>query len=228
MFMGLYVISVGGSLIVPDEIDVGFLKSFKEFIIKRIEKGDRFILIAGGGKICRKYQGACVEVSEISDYEKDELGIEVTRLNAFLLKNIFKGFANSVVIKNPIEQVVDFKESVLIGAGWKPGCSTDYDAVLLAKRFDSKNIINLSNIDYVYDSDPKENVDAKRIEKISWDDFKKIVGDEWNPGLSAPFDPIASKEASELGMSVAIINGNNLKALENYLEGNEFQGSLIE
>ncbi len=226
--MGLYVISVGGSLIVPEEIDVRFLKNFKDFIIKRIEKGDRFILIAGGGKICRKYQSACVEVSEISDYEKDELGIEVTRLNAFLLKNIFKGFVNSVVVKNPVEEVVDFQESILIGAGWKPGCSTDYDAVLFAKRFDSKNIINLSNIDYIYDSDPKVNFDAKKIEKISWDDFKKIVGDEWNPGLSAPFDPIASKEASEFGISVAIINGNNFKALEDYLDGKEFKGSLIK
>ena len=63
--MTLHVISVGGSLIVPEELDTDFLILFKNFIIKRIEKGDKFILIAGGGKTARKYQNAAGQVSGI-------------------------------------------------------------------------------------------------------------------------------------------------------------------
>jgi uridylate kinase len=90
-----------------------------------------------------------------------------------------------------------------------------------------KKIINLSNIDYVYDKDPKKFPGAKKVEKFSWAEFRKLVGDKWNPGLNAPFDPIASKIAQESGMEVAIMNGRNLKNLKNYLEGKKFKGTTI-
>ncbi|MFH1359118.1 MAG: UMP kinase [archaeon] len=226
--MALYVISVGGSLIVPNEIDTGFLKEFKQFIEKRINLGDRFIIVTGGGKTCRKYQQAALEVGNVDDEENDWLGIRVTRLNAHLVKSILKDNANPNLIKDPENDLIDFKEPILIGAGWKPGWSTDFDSVILAKRFNSKNIINLSDVDYVYDSDPDKNPNAKPIKHMSWKDFKKLVGDKWKPGLSAPFDPIASKEAEASNLKVAILNGKNLDNLENYLDNKEFIGTLIE
>ncbi len=226
--MALYVISVGGSLIVPEEIDTIFLSSFKQFIIKRIERGDRFILIAGGGKTARKYQAAAAEVSGIDNEEKDWLGIHSTRLNAHLLRTIFKLWANPKIISNLEEDNVEFKEEILVGAGWKPGWSTDYDAVELAKRYKAESIINLSNIDYVYSEDPKLNPKAKKFEYISWKDFRKIVGDVWDPGMSAPFDPIASKLAEKASLKVAIMNGRDFDNLNDFLDGKKFKGTLIK
>ncbi len=226
--MGLYVISVGGSLIVPEDIDTHFLSIFKQFIIKRIEKGDRFILVAGGGKTARKYQMAAGEVSGLDDEEKDWLGIHSTRLNAHLLRTVFKLHANPIVIKDFDKQTdIVFNEKILVGAGWKPGWSTDYIAVLLAEKYGANTIINLSNIDYVYSDDPKLNPDAKKYERIKWSDFISIVGDKWDPGLSAPFDPIASKRANKNNYKVAILNGKNLENLNNYLNGKKFEGTLI-
>jgi len=228
--MALHVISVGGSLIVPEAIDKDFLMFFKQFIIKRIEKGDRFILIAGGGKTARYYQEAAASVSGIDNEEKDWLGIHSTRLNAHLLKTIFKLWANPKVIKNYEKDLGDlkFSEKILVGAGWKPGFSTDYDAVLLAEKFGAESVINLSNIEYVYSEDPRMNPNAKKYENISWSEFKEIVGDVWDPGMSAPFDPIASKLASKLNLKVAIMNGKHLNNLNNYLEGKKFKGTLIK
>ena len=226
--MTLHVISVGGSLIVPEEVDVDFLASFKQFIIKRIEKGDRFILIAGGGKTCRKYQKAAAEVAGVDNEEKDWLGIHSSRLNGHLLRTVFKLHANPQLVTNPEKDKVDFKEHLLIGAGWKPGWSTDYIAVLLAKQYGANSVINLSNIDYVYTDDPKINPHAKRIEKINWTKFREMVGSEWDPGMNAPFDPIASKKAQEYGLRVAILNGKNLANLYAYMDGDKFIGSLIE
>ena len=230
--MALYVMSVGGSLIFPDEIDVEFLKKFKEFILNRVEKGDRFILIAGGGKICRKYQQALKSVvKDISDEDNDMMGINTTWMNAYLLKSVFGDLVNNEVIKNPTEQEVDFgegsEEGVLVGGGWKPGCSTDFDAVLIAKRFHADTIINLSNIDYVYDKDPNKFDDAEIIKEIDWSEFQKLVGDKWDPGLNAPFDPIASKECAKLGLRVAILNGKNLKNIGKFMDGEEFVGTRI-
>ncbi len=228
--MALHVISLGGSLIVPDKIDTDFLASFKQFIIKRIEKGDRFILITGGGRTARRYQDAASHVSGIDDEEKDWLGIHSTRLNAHLLRTIFKLYAHPKVIKDfdDEQDEIDFNEKILIGAGWKPGWSTDYIATLLAIKHKAESIINLSNIEYVYSEDPKVNPGAKRYEEISWKEFREIVGNKWDPGMSAPFDPIASKLADEKKLKVAILNGKNLTNLNEYLDNKKFKGTIIQ
>ena len=220
------IMSLGGSLVVPDEIDIPFLRKFRAFILDQTKNGRRFVIIVGGGKICRKYQHAASEVSKLEKEDIDWLGIHSTRLNAHLLRTIFRGHAHPRIVKDPTERI-EFSVDILIGAGWKPGWSTDYDAVLLAKQFGSKTVINLSNIEYVYDKDPKHHSDARRFETISWDDFRRIVGDEWDPGLNTPFDPVASKEAQSLGLSVLIASGRDLKNIDSFLEGKPFRGTLI-
>jgi uridylate kinase len=221
------VLSVGGSLIVPEEIDTTFLSSLKELVEKGIKKGKKFIIITGGGRICRKYQAAASSVTKLNAKEVDWLGIHATRLNSELVKAVFGTKAEEVVVHDPFAKIV-FNKPVLIAAGWKPGWSTDFDAVLLAKRFKATKLINLSNIDYVYTADPKTNPDATKIENISWKEFRKIIPKKWAPGLNSPFDPIASKESESIGLEVAIINGKKLGELENYLGGKEFVGSLIK
>jgi len=219
------IISLGGSLIVPEDIDIEFIKGFKSLIISQLKK-HRFILITGGGKTCRKYLNAAKEIKEITSDDGDWIGIFTTRLNAQFMKTIFKEYAHPNIISNPTQKI-DFKEDVLFAAGWIPGCSTDNDAILLAKNLNVKTVINLSNIDYAYDKDPKKYPDAKRIEETTWKEFRKIVGNKWDPGLNAPFDPIASKQAEQLGIKVIIMNGKNLKNLENCLDKKKFIGTII-
>jgi uridylate kinase len=220
------VVSVGGSLIVPDQIDTDFLKRFKGLVLEKIEQGLAFAIIVGGGKTARRYQDAANTVTPLSRQDLDWVGIHSTRLNAQLLRNIFVGYAHQQIIKNPTADI-EADEPVIIAAGWQPGCSTDYDAVLIAKNLGASRLVNLSNIDYVYDSDPKKNPSAKPIERIGWSDFRSLIPPEWDPGLSSPFDPIAAKEAESLGLEVAIINGEKLEEFSNYLEGKSFVGTVI-
>ncbi len=224
------ILSLGGSLIVPEDIDAVYLRALRETIEKEIQNGWKFVIITGGGKICRKYIASAAEAhGGVTDEDKDWLGIHVTRLNAQLVRTIFRDIAHPRVNTNPhdLEDFYDFKESVLIAAGWRPGFSTDYAAVILAKYLDIEKIVNFTNIDYVYTEDPKMNPHAEKIENISWTDFRKIVGDEWSPGLNAPFDPIASKLAQEAGLEVAILNGKNLKNFQDYLEEKSYIGTKI-
>src|SRR5690606_24495401 len=122
----------------------------------------------------------------------DWLGIHSTRLNAHLLRTLFIEEAQARIVKNPTHRI-KARDAIVIGAGWKPGWSTDYCAVMAAKTLGAKKLVNLSNIDYVCDQDPREFPDAKRIERIDWDAFRKLIPDEWDPGLSAPFDPVAAR-----------------------------------
>jgi uridylate kinase len=220
------IISLGGSLVVPNNIDIKFIKQFKNIIEEKIKENKKFIIIVGGGKIARNYQDAAKSLIKVSNEDLDWLGIHATRINAHLLLTIFRKYAYYRIIKNPKEKV-KFKEKILIAAGWKPGFSTDYDAVLLAKTYNSDTIINLTNIDYVYDKDPNKFKDAKPFKEISWKDYLKLIEQKWIPGMSAPFDPIASKLVQKFKFKVVIINGKKLKNLKNYLENRKFKGTII-
>lgn len=222
----LIIISVGGSLIVPDGIDLNFLSNFKKTILGQIKKGQRFIIICGGGRTARNYQNAAAKITPLTTEDLDWIGIHATRLNAHLIQAVFREESHPQININPREDL-DFKEPILVAAGWMPGCSTDYDSVLLAKKFNANKMVNLSNIDWVYDKDPKYNPDAKKIEEINWEEFRELIPKEWTPGLSSPFDPKASKEAQEIELEVAVINGNKLKNLESYLNGQKFIGTRI-
>ncbi len=223
-----YIISLGGSLIVPEIgiIDWKFLKAFRELIIKRIKKGDKFFIIAGGGSTARNYIHAADKIKKINNNDRDWLGIHATRLNAHLLRTIFSDVAQANIIKNPTYKH-PVKNKVIIAGGWKPGWSTDYVATLIAQEYGIKKIINLSNINYAYDKDPNKFSDAKKIKKINWPDFQKIVGTKWSPGLNAPFDPIASQKSNQLNLEVSILNGKKTKNLEKYFDKLAFSGTVI-
>lgn len=221
--------SVGGSLIVPDQIDTGFLKNFKDFIETAVDAGDRrFVVIAGGGRTARRYQDAADSLHGLDKEDLDWLGIHATRLNGHLLRTIFKDVAYPVMVTNP-DDILDAPKNarVIIAAGYRPGASTDLRAIQIAERVEAKKVINLSNIDYVYTADPKKDPEATPIKEISWADFRKLIPSEWDPGLSSPFDPIAAREAEAKGIEVACINGSRLEELGNYLNNDLFVGTRI-
>ncbi len=224
----LTILSLGGSLVYPEGgPDTKFLKKFIDVISARVKKGERFALIIGGGKVCRIYQGAAAKLRPMTTEDLDWMGIKVTHMNAYFVKTIFGGLAHPEVITDPTKKI-RLTKPIVVGAGWKPGCSTDYDAVLLAENLNANVVINLTNIDYVYDSDPRKNPNAKPIKKMSWKNLRMQFGSEWKPGLNSPFDPVASSKAQSLGLRVITANGKKLKNLENILDGQSFKGTTIE
>lgn len=221
------VVSVGGSLIVPDQIDTEFLKKLRTLITKKVGEGMGFYIIAGGGKLARRYQEAAQDVlGSIDADESDWLGIHATRLNAHLVRSLFLDHASDKIMKNP-EREPNTKYPVVIGGGFRPGNSTDLAAIVAAKTIGAKKVINLSNIDYVYTADPRKDASAVKIEKTTWKEFRELIPKEWNPGLSSPFDPIAAKEAEASGIEVAVIHGARLEEVENYISGKPFIGTVI-
>jgi uridylate kinase len=227
--METVVMSVGGSLIVPDAIDTLFLADFKNLIEhQHTAYGKRFIIIAGGGRTARRYQDAAATVTELDPEDVDWMGIHATRLNGHLLRTIFRDIAFPEMITNP-DDILEVPADVplVIAAGYRPGASTDLRAVQIAVHARATKVMNLSNIDYVYTDDPRRNADAEKIEDITWKDFVKLIPTEWNPGLSSPFDPVAARAAEKHGLEVTIINGGKMEEVENYLDGKPFVGTRI-
>lgn len=226
------VLSVGGSLLVPESgLSVSFLTNLNILIRKELKKdpNSQFFLIVGGGRIARQYRDVGREVvgHALSSDDQDWLGIHATKLNAHLVRTVFRDIAHPYVLKH-YEIIRKVEEPVVVAAGWKPGWSTDFCATLICEDYEAKTVLNLSNIKVVYDKDPREFPDAKPITEISWKDFRKIVGNVWTPGMNSPFDPIAAKKAQELGLKVVVLKGDDFENLENCLDGKKFIGTVIE
>ena len=223
--MPTIIISLGGSVIIPEKLDVQFIKEFKELILEYVNKGYKFVIYCGGGKLAREYQSSAKRLSNITEEDLDWLGIYTTLLNAYFLKSSFGDYANKEIITNPTKKII-FSKPISIAGGWKPGWSTDYDAVLVAKQLNINKIINVSNVNYIYDKDPKKFKSAKPIKKISWRELINLFSSEWKPGLNLPFDPIACKEAERSKIMVILI-GKDINNLRNTIEDKDFNGSIV-
>lgn len=223
------VLSVGGSIVAPDNPDPDFLNRFAALVREWLaeDASRKLILVVGGGGPARSYQQAYRAISPAaSDEQADWIGIMATRLNAQLLKAVFADLCLTDVVYDPTAVEV-FTGKILVAAGWKPRFSTDNDAVLLAERFNAPTVINLSNIAKVYTDDPRVNPEAKPIDEISWKEFRQIVGDEWVPGKNVPFDPVASLHAQKAGLSVICAAGRDIENLRAILDGKPFTGTKI-
>ncbi|MEK7103845.1 MAG: UMP kinase, partial [Patescibacteria group bacterium] len=209
-----FVISLGGSVMVPEEIDEKFLKKFRDFILKKVSLGYKFIIITGGGKVCRKYNKVAVSLGQATVLERDWIGITTTKLNALLLKIILKKKANPNLLDSRGKIKSFGKYAIIIGCGWDPGCSSDLDAAQVAADFKIKTVINLSNQDYVYTADPKKDKTATPIVEMSWKDYLKLIPKKWTSGMNTPFDPIAANVAMKNNLKVIMANGRDLANLE--------------
>jgi uridylate kinase len=235
--MKTWVLSVGGSIIAPNGADSEFIAGFYSLIKTYIEKNHRFIIVTGGGAVARDYQNAFRQINSITgasnlngdnhSAELDWIGIAATRLNARLIKAVFNEYCREEVITDPTAPS-SFAGAVLVAAGWKPGFSTDYDAVILAEVFGADTVINLSNIAQVYSADPKEDPGAVPLDSLTWDEFRELAGGEWTPGKNSPFDPVAAGKAAASGLKVIVADGRDLENLHAIFAGKQYTGTLIK
>ncbi len=222
-----FVIALGGSIFHPDEINVEYLKKFHDFIVQEITTGKKFIIVAGGGSLARRFQKAASAIVDIQDEDKDWIGIHATRLNAHLLRTIFYKEAHPVILKRQ-RKVQDFDgHALIIAAGWHPGWSTDFVAVQIAVDFGIPEVIILGRPDYVYDKDHALHPDAKPFNEINWAKYLQLIPNDWSPGIHAPVDPVAAKLAQAENLKVIVAGGADLENVRHILDNEKFKGTTI-
>lgn len=222
----LTVLSLGGSLLTPSQPAVPFLRAFRACIVRHVRRGERFVVVTGGGQLNRTYNKVARSISRIAPDDLDWIGIAATRLHAELVRSAFGRLAFPRLIDNPAKPPKT-KRPILVGGGYVPGSSTDYDAVLLAVALNARTVINLTDTKFVYDHDPRKNPKARPLPHLRWSEYRKLIPSRWTPRLSTPFDPKASRLAQAYGLTVRIVNGRRLSDFERALAGQPFRGTTI-
>ncbi len=222
------VLSLGGSLIIPDDVDVKFLKEFKSIILKNT-KNYKFIIVCGGGSIARKYISALKEI-KCDETKQSYAGISATRMNARFM-NYFFGIDPKLGLPHTtktLEQYIKKQEIVFVGAlEYKPKQTSDSTSAQLAKHFKTE-FINLTNVQGLHDKNPKEHKDAKFIPEITWKDFDKMANKiAFKPGQHFVLDQTASKIILKNKIPTYIL-GPDMKQLDNLLNNKTFIGSVIK
>jgi len=221
------VLSLGGSLIVPDEIDILFLNKFKQVIKKHLNKY-KFVIVCGGGSIARKYIKALREQGK-SEYLQSMSGIAVTRINARFMTYFFGKDANEG-IPHDIQQIKGLLKKngvVFCGALRYAEKETSDGTSAKIARFFKTDFINLTLVPGLYDKNPIERKNAKFIPRISWQDFwNKARKIKYSPGQHFVLDQHAAEIIKNYKITTYIL-GKDMKNLDNLLNGKKFKGTII-
>lgn len=223
--METIVISIGGSVVLSEEADVSFFNELKT-LLKKLSKDFRLYLVVGGGKTARTY----IKLGRKFNFDEDlldEIGINVTKVNAKLLANIIE--ISNIKIPDTTDEAKELKYPIVVMGGTAPGHSTDMVGAELAEKTNASKFIIATNVDGVYDKDPNKYKDAKQIKEISIKQLIDEYGTDWDAaGKNIVIDGPALEIINRAKIPTFVLNGRRLDQLEKAIINQQFDGTVIK
>jgi uridylate kinase len=213
------VLRIGGSIVVPNDIDVSVLGILIQQITM-LKKQHTVYVVVGGGKTARNYITAARQYID-NENVLDELGISASRLNALLLSVCVK---DAQVVTN-IHEALHAKTLPVLG-GTTSGQTTDTVAALLAEVVKADMMIKVSNVNGIYTDDPNKVETAQKVDTMSFKELERFSQKEFEAGISSIIDPVAAKIIARNKLQVVVIGKEDMKDLLQVVEGNH-QGTVI-
>ena len=226
------IVALGGSLLYGDHDVKTWLGQLRQTIVHLEGNGRKIGLVIGGGKPAR--DGIQLAEHLISDrFKLDEIGIAATRLNATILQTMLAEIGCNVsnVVPTTTNDAAELFErfNIVVMGGTKPGHTTDAVSVAFARDAGAAHVIIATNVSHVYSADPRKNDDAEPIETLTLTELQKITGKKaLGPGESAAVDPIAVNWAIDCGLRIGVLDGRDIRRIEDALEGRPFEGTLVQ
>lgn len=219
------VISVGGSVLIPEKNDSEYIHALAE-VLDRCSSTVDIAVVCGGGRIAR-YYASIGRMLGGTDRQLDELGIGITRVNAGLL-SIALGESSAGICSTPEECASKAGGGlVAVMGGTGPGHTTDAVAAMIAREMKADRIINASNVDAVYSEDPRTNPNAKRFKEMTMSQLKEVVYKEHRACRSSVFDPLGVSMSMVDGRDIYMVDGRDLAELENAILGRPIKGTRV-
>ena len=221
------MLSLGGSLIIPKDVNIKYLNKFKQVILKH-KKQYQFIIVCGGGDLARKYISALSSIG-MSEKFQGFSGISATRMNARFMSYFFnqdqeRGIPHKL---SEIKRYLD-KYNIIFCGGleYRTKQTSDSTAAEIAQKLKAE-FVNLTNVSGLYDKNPSKFKNAKFIPAISWAKFDKIANKlKFHPGQHFVLDQTASGIIKKNKITTYIL-GEDLKQLDALLNNKKFKGTKI-
>lgn len=224
--MKTVVISIGGSILITGDDDLDYIERLAK-LLKELKTEMKLIIVVGGGRLARQYIKMAKGFNEDRHF-LDSIGIMATQMNSMVLiaalDNVNpKPFGD---IDSAIAAIYDHE--IFVTGGTIPGQTTDTVAARLAEAANADIFINATAVNGVYDSDPRKNPDAKKIDRLTFDELIDIVGTSLDQaGTNVVIDPVAAKVMKDSELTTFVLDGRNLENLRAALVGNDFDGTII-
>jgi len=218
------VIKLSGKIFGMDDVKV--LKDYASFLVK-ISKICQPIVVAGGGNIARHYISHA-RSSGADESTLDELGIEISRLNAklliYTLKN--KAYSHPPTTLQEVKHAVDDGLIVVTG-GLHPGQSTNGTAALIAEKIKAEQFLNATDVNGVYDMDPNKYKRAKLFKRIELRNLKNmLVHEDSIAGGYDLMDIVALKIIERSKINTRILKADP-KTIEKAIKGDDVGTKIV-
>lgn len=225
------VLSLGGSLIIPNQINYHFLKEFRK-ILEKNQRKYKFVVVCGGGKTARNYI-AGLEQENLTEKKKEYfqslLGIASTRLNARFMTYFFGKEANDGIPHDmkEVKDLLRFNDFVFCGAlRYADKETSDGTSAKLANYFNTE-FVNLTDVAGLYDKNPKKFKSAKFIPEISHKNFLELANKvKFKPGQHFVLDQTAAVLIKKHKTTTYIL-GPDMHQLDNLLNNKHYIGTRI-
>lgn len=226
------VISLGGSMLFTESkggLNIKYVRDFIRTLLPIHESGLPVAVVVGGGRIAGEYTRAVRELGG-NEFYADKLAIDGTRLNALFLIAGLGERAYPKVITDLDDAYHAMEEGLIpVGGGLIEGFTTDTVSVLFAERLKARRVVNISSVDYVYDSDPRANPKARRFESMTHQQLVDLANesDSRKARTNFVFDLIACKLAARSNIEVHFVGGKDLAEVKKAIEGRAHKGTVV-
>ena len=220
------VAAIGGSILLQDYNAERF-KEYAKLLKEQSEEHEIFVVV-GGGKPAREYIGVVRDLGA-GEAKCDDIGIEVTRVNAKLLL-LALGDAAYQRVPHNFQEALEFASSgkIIVMGGTEPAHSTDAVSAILAEYVHADKLINLTSVDGMYTKDPNKFDDAELVSEITASDLLEFLsGKDMKAGTYEFFDTTAVQMIKRSNIETVIANGNKPENLIKAIAGDEIGTKVI-
>lgn len=223
------VVSIGGSVLAPD-LSAAEVREHADAIETLAADGHDLGVVVGGGSVARDYIGAARDLGA-NEIELDQIGIEVTRLNARLLIAALRD--RTRVVSAPPEDYEAAGHAIRSGelavmGGVAPAQTTDAVSAALAEYVDADLLVYATSVPGVYTADPEVDSDAERFDRMTADELVDVIADgEMTAGAPAPIDLLAAKVIQRAKLRAVVIDGTDPSRVVRAVRGEDVRGTDV-
>ena len=217
------VLRIGGSVLgSPPSAKV--VNAYADVISNLNHEGHSVAVVVGGGEVSRDYIRSAAEMG-LSPYQQDTVAIHASRLNARLVAMKLGGVSSvPTSIDGMLQRLA--RNRVAVMGGLKPGITTDTVAAVVAHRWRADILVKASDQNGIYTEDPRKNKRAKKLDRITYEKMKQILGGSHRPGIHSIIDPVAIDQLIESRIRLVVLNGSNPRGVLKAVHG-EKMGTVV-